>query len=163
MQTTLSPPTSSELEHPEVVALAPRLYGVVFVLGLLLDWLWPQLIVPPVIGLSLGVPLILAGGVLAFRANLAMRRAGTTSNPSLPATVLVVTGPFRFSRNPLYVARTLLYIGLAFAMDVLWPLLLLGPLMVVIQHGVIEREERYLDARFGNTYRHYQASVRRWL
>ncbi len=159
----LSPTAGGELDHAGVVALAPRLYGATFVLGLFLNLLWPQPMVPSAVGLSFGLPLILAGATLAVWANHAMRRAGTHVNPSLPATALVVSGPFRFSRNPLYVARTLLYIGLAFAMNVLWPLLFLGPLLVVIQHGVIQREERYLDARFGNAYRQYQAGVRRWL
>jgi protein-S-isoprenylcysteine O-methyltransferase Ste14 len=74
-----------------------------------------------------------------------------------------VTGPFAFSRNPLYVARTLLYLGLAFAMNTPWPLLTLLPLLGIMHYAVIRREERYLDAKFGNAYRRYQARVGRWL
>lgn len=92
-----------------------------------------------------------------------MLRAGTNLHPGSPAKALVVTGPFAFSRNPLYVARTLLYLGLAFAMDTLWPILALAPLLGVMHYGVIRREERYLDERFGSAYRQYQARVRRWV
>ena len=102
-------------------------------------------------------------GLLSDWGTPTSQRAGTHVDPALPATVLVVTGPFRFSRNPMYLARTLLYAGLALVMNTLWPLIALAPLLVLIQHGVIYREERYLDATFGHAYRQYQAQVRRWI
>ena len=92
-----------------------------------------------------------------------MQRAGTNVNPSLPATTLVISGPFRFSRNPMYLARTLLYLGLGFMANALSVLLTLLPLLVVIRYGVIEREEGYLEAKFGDAYRQYRTTVRRWV
>jgi len=92
-----------------------------------------------------------------------MRRAGTNVRPDQPATAIVVDGPFRFTRNPLYLGLTGLYAGVALLVDALWPLLLLVPLLVIVKWGVIHREERYLEAKFGETYRLYKARVRRWL
>ena len=92
-----------------------------------------------------------------------METAGTDVNPSLPATTLVIDGPFRFSRNPMYVARTILYLGLGLLMNALCVLAALVPLLLVMQYGVITREERYLEAKFGDAYRQYRSTVRRWL
>ena len=92
-----------------------------------------------------------------------MRRAGTNVNPRDPTTAIVVEGPFRFSRNPLYLSLILAYLGITLLVNALWPLLLLPPLLVVLHWGVIAREERYLEAKFGESYRVYKARVRRWL
>lgn len=84
-----------------------------------------------------------------------------------PAPILYgiafVLGPFRFSRNPLYLARTFLYVGLALAMNTFGPLFTLVPLLVIVHYGIVRPEERYLDAKFGETYRRYRTHVRRWL
>jgi protein-S-isoprenylcysteine O-methyltransferase Ste14 len=87
-----------------------------------------------------------------------MRRAGTNIRPDQPTLALVTDGAFRFSRNPLYLAATGLYVGVALLVDALWPLVLLIPML-----AVVAREERYLEAKFGDAYRAYKARVRRWL
>ncbi len=92
-----------------------------------------------------------------------MRRAGTNVRPDQPTLALVFDGPFRFTRNPLYLAATGLYLGIALLVDALWPLLLLVPVLAVLRWGVVAREERYLEAKFGEPYRAYKARVRRWL
>ena len=92
-----------------------------------------------------------------------MEHAGTSLSPLLPAKALVTAGPFRFTRNPLYLARTLLYVGLALVMDTPWPLLTLVPVVLLVHYGVVLPEERYLEARFGHTYESYRTRVRRWL
>lgn len=92
-----------------------------------------------------------------------MESAGTNVNPSLPATTLVMTGPYAFSRNPMYVARTCLYLGLGLMVNALGILLALVPLLLVMHYGVIKREECYLEAKFGEAYRQYRSRVRRWL
>ena len=92
-----------------------------------------------------------------------MRRAGTNVRPDQPATTIVMGGPFRFTRNPLYVGTTGLYVGVALLVDALRPLVLLVPLLAIVEWGVICREERYLEAKFGDAYRTYRARVRRWL
>jgi protein-S-isoprenylcysteine O-methyltransferase Ste14 len=92
-----------------------------------------------------------------------MRRAGTNIRPDQPTLALVTDGAFRFSRNPLYLAAAGLYVGVALLVHALWPLVLLIPMLAVLQWGVVAREERYLEAKFGDAYRAYKARVRRWL
>lgn len=93
----------------------------------------------------------------------AMKQAGTNINPLQPATSLVTTGPFRFSRNPLYLSLTLLFAGLSLILNSLWGLIALAPVLAILHFGVILREERYLEAKFGESYRQYRTQVRRWL
>ncbi len=92
-----------------------------------------------------------------------MRAVGTNINPALPATTLVTSGPFRFSRNPLYSALTLLYLGLTLAVNTWWGIVVLVPLLTVMHRGVVLREERYLEEKFGGRYRQYRSKVRRYL
>jgi len=92
-----------------------------------------------------------------------LRRAGTSANPYQPSVALTTTGPFRFSRNPIYLAMTGLYLGTSLLVNSVWPLLLFAPLMLVMHHGVILKEERYLSATFGEAYAAYKSGVRRWL
>ena len=107
--------------------------------------------------------LLILSGAFARWAFLTMRRTGTTANPKKPSAALVTDGPFRISRNPIYVAMTGLYIGSAFLVNSAWPLILLVPLLMVMQWGVILREERYLSEKFGSEYTAYSSRVRRWL
>jgi flagellin-like protein len=100
---------------------------------------------------------IIAVGVTQFR------RAGTNVAPIRPTTALVTHGIYALSRNPLYISLSLLMAGIAVAADRLWILVLLAPVLVVMRYGVIAREERYLERKFGETYRQYKARVRRWL
>lgn len=83
--------------------------------------------------------------------------------PNLPAKAIVTSGPFRFSRNPLYCSLTLLYLGLSAFLNTWWSLILLVPLLLVMHVGVVRREERYLERKFGEEYRRYRSSVRRYL
>ena len=92
-----------------------------------------------------------------------MHRAGTNVLPSRPALAIVTHGPFRFSRNPIYVANVFVYIGLSFLFNAVWPLLLLLPMLWVIYWGIIQREERYLENKFGEIYLTYKDKVPRWL
>jgi protein-S-isoprenylcysteine O-methyltransferase Ste14 len=102
-------------------------------------------------------------GMLALSAFLEMRRAGTHVDPRQPATALVSQGPFRLTRNPLYLSLTLLYAGIALVVNSLWPILLLPGALIMIRYGVINREERYLERTFCEQYLSYKAKVRRWV
>jgi len=115
-------------------------------------------------------PRYLAGAVLAaggfVMIVMGMRRfqaAGTNIPPSLPTTALVVDGIYRRTRNPLYLGTTLVYLGLGVAAGSFWAIGLVVPLLWVINTGVIAREERYLERKFGDAYRAYKARVRRWV
>jgi protein-S-isoprenylcysteine O-methyltransferase Ste14 len=103
------------------------------------------------------------GVVIAMWGRRVMEQAGTNVNPTLPATALVASGPFRFSRNPLYVAITLIYVGLALLTNAFWVLVLIVPVVLLLHFGVVRREERYLETKFGDTYRAYRSRVRRYI
>ena len=92
-----------------------------------------------------------------------MLAAATNINPFKPTTSIVSSGPFRFTRNPFYLALTLLYVGLTLIANTWWCFALLLPVLLLIHFGVVAREERYLEHKFGETYRQYRARVRRYL
>ena len=92
-----------------------------------------------------------------------MRSAGTPISPEEPVSNLVTGGPFRYTRNPGYLSMAMIYAGLACLANALWAILLLPATLLVIQHGVIEREERYLKRKFGEEYLRYKARVQRWI
>ena len=156
-----SVPPSSDV--PNVLVLPPLLYGVALAVGFLLQWIDPRPVFSSNAGYWVGGVLLAFGVVLAIWGRRVMERAGTNVNPTLPTTVLVATGPFGFSRNPLYVALTLMYVGLAVLANALWVLVLLFPVLIIMHYGVVRREERYLEAKFSESYREYRSRVRRYL
>lgn len=123
----------------------------------------------PGLGLGVAVRAALAAGLLAAGAALLLaaiggfRRAGTAPEPWRPSTAVVATGVYARTRNPMYLGMTLAYLALTCAVDALAPLVALPALIAVVQLGVIAREERYLERKFGEAYRRYRASVPRWL
>lgn len=110
-----------------------------------------------------GYVVVGIGAVINLWSLMTMRRAGVAISPYKPTESVVTTGPFRFTRNPIYLGMTLLYIGAALSLNMLWALVLLPVLLVMVLFGVILREERYLLLRFGTKYLRYKASVGRWL
>jgi len=151
-------------DHPGVILRPPFLFAGTFVAGLVIGLIAPLALFEDaairwagaagavVLGLGLA-----AGGMTLFR------RAGTNVQTHMPSTTVVTTGLYRLSRNPIYLGLAALYLGLAFAANSGWAVILLLPLMAVMRYGVIAREERYLEAKFGDDYRAYKARVRRWL
>ena len=156
-----SPQSLSDI--PNVIILPPLLYGVALALGFILHWIAPHHILESNAHYWIGGILLACGVFLAISGRRVMERAGTNVNPGLPSTALVGGGPFGFTRNPLYVALTLMYVGLALLADALWVLLLIIPVLLVMHYGVILREERYLEAKFGDEYRDYRSRVRRYI
>lgn len=150
-------------DSPNVVIFPPVLFGGTLLLGLVLHWLRPVPLLPASIARSLGVLVLVLSGLLVRAAEAAMKRAGTDPRPSRPSAAIVTEGPFRFTRNPMYVGTTGLYVGLSLVLNALWPLVLLAPMLLVLRWGVVRREERYLEAKFGDAYRAYRARVRRWV
>jgi protein-S-isoprenylcysteine O-methyltransferase Ste14 len=150
-------------DSPGVVAMPPFLYGGAFLLVLLLQALWRLPIVERGSLLWPGLVLAATGVGIAVWGRRTMVAAGTNVRPSLPATAIVTTGPFRFSRNPLYCSLTLLFLGLTALVNSWWGVIVLVPLLLVMHVGVVLREERYLERKFGETYRQYRTSVRRYL
>ena len=144
----------------------PFIYGGALVLGYAMQRfvpvsLWPDG-TPPAARL-VAWSLLGAGLGLGASAVFLLRRAGTTPNPTRPTTAIVVRGPYRFTRNPMYLGLTAVYLGLAAFLDALWPLVLLPAALALMHRQVIQREEAYLEAKFGDVYRAYKGRVRRWL
>jgi protein-S-isoprenylcysteine O-methyltransferase Ste14 len=111
----------------------------------------------------LGILVFIASAVFARWAFITMKSAGTSASPRETSKNLTTFGPFKYSRNPIYVAMTGLYIGFALIINAIWPFVVLVPLLVVMQWGVILREEQYLALQFGEEYLNYKKNVRRWL
>ncbi|MDW2776380.1 isoprenylcysteine carboxylmethyltransferase family protein [Pseudomonas sp. BEA3.1] len=110
-----------------------------------------------------GALLFAAGAVMMLAAAGLFRRLGTNIPPSRPTTLIATTGPYRRTRNPMYLGMALVYAGIAVGFDGAIALALLPLVLIVIQKQVIAREERYLESKFGDGYRRYKAKVRRWL
>ena len=153
-------------DYADVAVKPPLLFLGALVLGALLSATIPIGPHPgSANGLAVMVGLIFvvigfAIGALAVRT---FTRAGADVVPGRPATALVTGGPYRFTRNPIYIGFTLIYFGIAILATSVWILVLLIPVLVILQRGVVLREEAYLDAKFGAAYRKYQARVPRWL
>ena len=151
-----------EERGPNVIAPPPLLFLSPLLVGLLLDRLVPPPHLPRRSRLA-GLPLLAAGISLGTWFFATMRRAGTPVDPYRPTTALAVDGPFRYTRNPAYLGLTLGYAGVSLLAGGRWPLLLLPGVLAVMSRGVIQREERYLEERFGPDYQAYRRHVRRWL
>jgi protein-S-isoprenylcysteine O-methyltransferase Ste14 len=148
----------------QVIIRPPLAWGLAVIAGLALDWLVPLPFLPA------GVParwlgaivFVLALALFAW-AIVTVTRAGSNVPTNRPTTSIVESGPYRFTRNPIYLAMVLGLIGLAIAFDNLWLLMMLVPFVLVIRYGVVAREEAYLERKFGDVYRGYRSRVRRWL
>jgi protein-S-isoprenylcysteine O-methyltransferase Ste14 len=150
-------------ETAGVIVLPPLLWGGPLLFGLLLQWLLPlDLEVSRLVRHAGGV-LALASGALAKWGEVTLKRAGTNVRPDRPTTAIVTAGPYRLTRNPLYLSLLGLYVGVTVAVGTIWPLIWLPLLLVVTHYGIIRREERYLAARFGEPYLEYTRRVRRWI
>jgi len=146
-----------------ILILPPLLYGAAVVIGLLLHLVFPLHILSTPLARWIGVVCVLVSLPLALATFRVLSRAHTPVDPMKSTTALVTEGPFRYSRNPIYLALTLLYLGVALLINALWILLLVVPAVLVLRYGVIAREEAYLTRKFGDAYRQYTAQVRRWL
>ena len=146
-----------------VLVFPPYLFGAAMVLGFLLDRAHPMPMMPRLAARAVGVLLFVTGIALASAAQAAMRRVGTNVRPDQPTTAIAVDGPFRYSRNPIYVAGLIVTLGVAVFANALAGVVLLLPVALVLHYGVVKREERYLEAKFGDVYRAYRSRVRRWL
>ena len=153
---------ASDTDNPGVIAFPPLLVTGTLLLGLVAHWLWPRHAFPTTAARVAGIAFVVAGAALIAWGARTMRQGGTNIDPRQPALALVSGGPFRWSRNPLYLALIIIYIGIALLFDALWPFVLLVPLVAVLEWGVIRREERYLTQKFGAPYEAYRATVRRW-
>lgn len=148
---------------PRTRIFPPAISIVSVLVGVGLHYLWPLRLVPQPEGRWIGGALIAAWLALAAWAVGVFRRAGTTPNPTGEVTAFVTAGPFRFSRNPMYVGLVLFQVGVAFLLGNAWVLILTIPSFILLDRLVIAGEERYLAAKYGADFEAYRRRVRRWL
>jgi protein-S-isoprenylcysteine O-methyltransferase Ste14 len=141
----------------------PFIYLGAIALGLLLHFVFPVRLVPRAVSVPIGATMVLVGIVLFLYAVRTFRIADTPVRGNRPTTAIVRTGPYRFSRNPIYLSFSLLQLGVASWVNSLWLLITLMPAVVLMSFVVIPREEHYLESCFPLDYSPYKTSVRRWL
>lgn len=158
----MSPQTDQD--SADILFFPPTLSILAPLLAIVLGFLFPLSILPPIggINLLLGVGIMAGSGALAITATRSFSKAGADVNPKTATATIVRSGPFRFSRNPMYLAMILLQIGLALTFSLDWALLLAPALALALHFGVVRREEAYLTRKFGRPYIDYMQQVRRW-
>ena len=159
-------------DEPDAMGLGVPPQPVAYLGPLILGWLLNRKIPAPFLprGLTriLGLPVIGGGALLGGWTYRTMRRAdtpiiGEPFVPGKPTSILITDGPFRYTRNPGYVAGAVVYAGVASLTNALWAFLFLPVVLLIMQRTAIEREERYLERKFGEEYLRYKAQVRRWI
>ena len=153
----------SPADRPGVVAPPPVIFAAGVLGGLALHWLAPIPLLRFAPVRAAGVLLVVLSVAWIALCEREFRRHETSINPYRPSTALIESGPFRRSRNPVYLGLAGIHLGIALAVSSLWIALALVPVLAVMRRGVIEREERYLGAKFGEAYERYRERVPRWL
>ena len=147
-----------------VITRPPLAWGLAVIGGLALNWLVPLPSLPVDLPAGwLGAMVFVLALALFAWAIVTITRAGSNVPTNRPTTTIVESGPYRFTRNPIYLGMFLGLIGLAIAFDNLWLLMMLVPFALIIRYGVVAREEAYLERKFGDVYRGYRSRVWRWL
>ena len=152
-----------EGKHERSKVPPPLIYLAGLVIGYLLSFIHHVALLPQLFSLIVGVVLFLCGFVLSAWGANTFRTNNTSLNTTVPVTKIVSSGPFRMSRNPMYLGLAIIYLGISFMVNDLLVLLFLVPVLAVMNWYIIPREERYLEANFGEEYRTYKQKVRRWL
>lgn len=154
-------------DHPDVIMLPPLILLIVLAIAIALEWVAGLHFLPPMSwsGWSLyaGLLLVVAAFALGGWALLTFAAVGTNASPHEPALHLALSGPYRFTRNPMYLGFLLLLVGVSLIFSLEWGLILAPVLAVILHYGVVLREERYLTEKFGQPYRDFVGRTRRWL
>jgi protein-S-isoprenylcysteine O-methyltransferase Ste14 len=150
-------------DNPGVIAFPPLIWLVNAVISVLVHLFIRLPIMSYGIHVVCGIVLIILAPTLALSALRTMKAAGTNVHPSEPVLAFVRGGPFRFTRNPMYLALCLVQVALGLFLNDWITLLFVVPLALILHYGVVLREERYLIAKFGEPYLQYKREVRRWI
>jgi protein-S-isoprenylcysteine O-methyltransferase Ste14 len=153
----------SEADRAGVRIPPPVIYIAGFLGGIALEAAFPIAGLPSTVALVAGFVGVAIWLALDGSAMLLFLRAKTSMVPMKPTAALVTSGPYRVTRNPMYLGMAFLYVGLALLLGEIWSLAFLPVVLFVVDRQVIAREERYLEAKFGEAYREYKSRVRRWL
>ena len=150
-------------DHADVVGRPPAVTLAALAVGVVLHLVVPVEIVPGLASWVLGIPVAIVSLALFLLSVREFSRHGTPVRGTEPVRAIVATGPYRFSRNPIYLFFVLLQLGIALTANSVWILLMVIPTFLYLSFGVIDREESYLARKFGDEYGWYRNSVRRWL
>ena len=152
-------------DHDHIVAHPPVIFGIVLAVGFLLHKFHPIAIMadPGTLSKVLASILFVVSGVVMVSTTRLMLRKKTDPRPDRPTSTIITEGLFRFSRNPLYLSLMLIYCGIAIYANSLWLVFLLPVLFIGLERGVVVREEKYLEGKFGEEYLEYKKKVRRWI
>ena len=163
----MATPEERKRDRPGVIAHPPFIYLGFLAIGIVLGFVWPLPIVDGALStrerLALAVLLAASGAALLGVGISQFRKRETHFRTDRPSTAVITDGLYSVSRNPLYIALTLIYVGLSLAMNNLWALALIVAVLVTVRYGVFAREEAYLERKFGEVYLGYKRRVRRWL
>jgi protein-S-isoprenylcysteine O-methyltransferase Ste14 len=157
------PSPANERSTAGIVAPPPLIYAASLAIGFGLDAVLPSASFPYLVRAVLGWVLLILGLSLMAWFVSALRGGGTPVDPYRPTTAIVTNGPYRVSRNPGYLGMTLTSAGIILLANAPWALVALLAAVLVVDRGVIVREERYLERRFGDEYLRYKAGTRRWI
>ena len=156
--------THNESRRPRTLIPPPAPYAAALLGGWWLDrHVLPQPWDGGAVSQSLGWVWLAAGLALLGWTLWTFHRHSTTVNPYGGASALCTDGPFRFSRNPIYLGDWLILVGISLLLNTIWPLIFAPLIWVMLRFGVIRYEEAHLEAKFGDAYRGYKARVRRWI
>ena len=150
-------------DNAGVIAIPPIIYLIGLLLGLLIHYNYSIGFLPKPVSDWIGILLILVSIPIAVFAVLALKRADTPLDVRKPTTAIVTDSIYGFSRNPMYLSLVLVYLGIACWVNSLWILLLVAPVVIVVDQGIIKREEQYLEHKFSGEYLRYKSEVRRWI
>ncbi len=150
-------------DNPSVIAPPPLIFLSGLWLGGIVSWFYPFPFLPKTISILIGILLIIGGIGAIVMIWRQMHAAKTNIEPWKPTTKILDTGFYGFSRNPIYVAMIFIYFGVSFLFNSIWFLPFLPLCLLTIHFGVILREEKYLETKFGEDYLNYKTKVRRWI
>ena len=155
--------SNDEPDNPGIKVPPPLIYLLPLLFGLILDRKAHLPFLPSGVARIVGWPLIGCGALINGWFLKTIRHAEVPIRTDKPVPKLTTEGPFRYTRNPSYLALAMIYAGIALLRNSLWAILLLPLVVIVMQREVIGREEQYLERTFGEEYLTYKARVRRWV
>ena len=148
----------------KIIAPAPVIFLLTVIVGFILHYFIPiYFFASSMLTSILSAILFMAGVLIAGWALKTMSAANVSPNPYTPTARLIVSGPYQYSRNPMYLSITLVYLAIAMMVNSLWFFMLLIPMLILVWRGIIQREEIFLEAAFGEQYKNYKKRVRCWL
>ena len=155
--------TDNTSDSAGVMTIPPIIYLIGLLVGLPIDYFYPIEFLPESVSDWFGVLLTPVAIPIALLAVLALKRGETPIDVRKPTTAIVTDGIYRLTRNPMYVSLAVVYSGIACWVNSIWVLLFIVPVLIVVDQGIIKREERYLEHKFGGEYLQYKSDVRRWI